>query len=166
MTSFSKLQRFKVSSQTTVRYDLGFTMGALPDQEPKNVVLVLAPATGSNAELLNDVLRERARRQREEATTQKGRRRRPGRAEPVKSVETQMREATEARDLDREKFAKFVVKGWENVFDDTNTVSPHSEANCLDFLRALPDEIFDDVRVFCYDASNFQPTEVEGLAKN
>ena len=75
----------------------------------------------------------------------------------------------ETRDDDRKLYAEHVVKGWDNVVDSEEEAAPFSREACSDFLAALPDWIFDEVRTFAADAANFTDDEVddiEGIAGN
>ncbi len=59
------------------------------------------------------------------------------------------------RDEDRELYAKFVVKGWTNVKDDKGKSVAFTPEACLDFLKALPNYLFDELRMFCIAPANF-----------
>lgn len=59
------------------------------------------------------------------------------------------------REEDRELYARFVIVGWESVVDSENKDVKFSTEDCLAFLRALPDYIFDQVRQFCSTPGNF-----------
>jgi hypothetical protein len=74
----------------------------------------------------------------------------------------------ENREQDRELFPRFVVIGWADVVDSQGAVVPFTAANCADFLRALPDWIFDDLRNFAGDSVNFagEMPDIVAKAKN
>jgi hypothetical protein len=78
------------------------------------------------------------------------------------------RQIAESREKDRQLFPKFVVVGWENVTDREGNQVPFTPDNCEQFLRALPDWIFDDIRNFAADNANFfgEPIDIEETAKN
>lgn len=61
----------------------------------------------------------------------------------------------EDRNEDREMFAKYVVKDWSNIRDADQKLVPFNQANCLEFLNALPDHLFDDLRNFAKNLDNF-----------
>lgn len=61
----------------------------------------------------------------------------------------------EQRQDDRVLFPEHVIIGWENVFNDNNESVPFTLENCRDFLNALPDYIFDEVRGFFTNPENF-----------
>lgn len=60
------------------------------------------------------------------------------------------------RERDRELFPKYVVIGWKNVVDAAGNPVMFSKDDCEAFLRALDDEMFDALREYCLDASNFR----------
>lgn len=59
-----------------------------------------------------------------------------------------------ARDEDRELIAKFCARRWD-VKDAKKKDVEFSPENCLEFFRALPDWLFDDIRGFVTDPGNF-----------
>jgi len=73
----------------------------------------------------------------------------------------------ETRDSDRRIYAKHVVKGWDGV-EDENGIALFTPEACLDFLNQLPDWLFDELRTFATEPSNFlaTPIDTEGLGKN
>lgn len=80
----------------------------------------------------------------------------------------------ENRDQDRKLFPKYVITGWkdETVQDSEGNPVPFSKENCELFLRALPNDIFDELRTFCGEPDNFREdddlgaSDVEELAGN
>ena len=60
------------------------------------------------------------------------------------------------RASDRGLFAKHVVVGWKNIFDDGGDPVEFSPSNCEEFLTMLPDDIFDEIRDFAGNISNFR----------
>lgn len=80
-------------------------------------------------------------------------------------IDAGMIEATRVED--KKLFAKYVVKDWKNVKDDTGADVPFSPEVCEEFFDALPAYIFDDIRAFCVDPANFiEPVDLEDIAKN
>lgn len=59
------------------------------------------------------------------------------------------------RDNDRELYAKHVLCGWKNVRDTKGNEVAFSHEDALDFLKALPDFIFDEIRDFASEPRNF-----------
>jgi len=94
-------------------------------------VLKIKPATESNRPYFNAVL----------LRTKKIRR-----AKKINSTIIK-----ESREDDRKLFSKHIVVGWDNVTDTDGNKVPYSEENCADFLQALPDYIFDEIRAFASD---------------
>lgn len=64
------------------------------------------------------------------------------------------------RESDYELYSRHVVTGWENVVNSSGAPATFSQENCEAFLRALPPEMFDELRAFCVTSSNF----AEGLS--
>ena len=64
---------------------------------------------------------------------------------------------------DAQLFVEFIVRGWEDVIDaDGEAVEFDAEAG-YDFLMAIPSDMFDDLRAFCLDISNFRGLEDEAM---
>lgn len=59
-----------------------------------------------------------------------------------------------SRDEDREVIAKCCARRWD-VKDAKGKAVEFSADNCLEFFRALPDWLFDDIRGFVTDPGNF-----------
>jgi hypothetical protein len=96
------------------------------------------PGTDANRSFMNESLR------RANARARGGRRSR--------RITTDTIEA--ARDEDREIIAKCCAKRWD-VTDAKGKPVDFTEENCLEYFRALPDWIFDDIRGFVTDPGNF-----------
>lgn len=79
---------------------------------------------------------------------------------------------SEIRERDRELFPKFVIVGWKGVLDASGAEVPFSADACAAFVKALPFDIFNEVRDFCATLDNFRdPAElkdddVEAIAGN
>lgn len=61
----------------------------------------------------------------------------------------------EDRRINRELFARHVIVGWQNILDINGKEVSFNTEVCLEFLTALPDYIFDDIREFANNPSNF-----------
>lgn len=78
----------------------------------------------------------------------------------------------EARDADRKLFVAHVLAGWKDMFDGKGKKVPYNKQNAEQFIKALPDWLFDRIRVFCNEITNFvddatiSTEEVEETAKN
>lgn len=114
-------------------------------------VLVLKPATEVNKPYFNAVLK---------------RSRRNVRALKAGAVNTAM--IAENREQDRELFPKFVIETWRDVVDSQRKSVEFNRENCEEFLRALPDWIFDEIRDFAGNSTNFtdDAPDIEEKAKN
>ena len=133
MSDFSHLA--KLEPQDTVKYVLYQIQG-----EP---ALIMAPALESNKPYFNAILK-------------KGRKlaRRAGR-----NVNRAM--LREARDDDRQIYPKHIIRGWEKVVDAKNKPVKFTEDDCVAFLKAMPDWVFDELRVFASNPQNFLDEEVD-----
>lgn len=130
MTDFSHLQKLDVATADAVDFELFQLEG-----EP---VLKVRPATEANKPYFNAVLRRSSRTQR--ALT--------ARNMNAGTVAANRRE-------DRELYAAHIVCGWSRIVDSEGKDVPYTKEAARDFLAALPDWIFDDLRVFCGNPSNF-----------
>ena len=63
------------------------------------------------------------------------------------------------RQSDKELYAKYIIKGWRNVLERNDrgeeVESTFSPENVLEWLEALPNHMFDEIRMFCSDETNF-----------
>lgn len=145
MADFSHLKAFEVQAKTS-RYEM--RQITINDHTP---VLIVEPATEANKPFFNALLKESGK-----ATNAMRR----GKMKP--------QTLTESRDRDRIHYSKYIVKGWEYVLDgETGEDAPCTPENVLAFLKNLPDWLFDDLRMYCTDPSNFaDQLDVEVLAKN
>lgn len=130
MADFSQLSRLDIGVAETVDYTLYQIEG-----EP---TLQLAPATEANKPYFNAVLR---------------RSRKNVRALNAGSITTGM--IASNREEDRLLYVAHIVKGWNDVTDAKGKEVPFSADNARDFLNALPNWIFDDLRTFAGNPANF-----------
>ena len=72
------------------------------------------------------------------------------------------------RDQMKPLYANHIVKGWGGIVDAAGIEAPFSQENALAFLRALPDQEFDDLVDFCTEENNYRPMpfDIEEAAKN
>jgi hypothetical protein len=129
MVNFSNISRLAFDGETKVDLVLHELEG-----QP---ILKVVPATDANKDLLNYVLKNSQRlsklsRQRMDIDT-----------------------LQKTRDQDRETYSRFVIKGWDDIVDASGQPVPFTQVNCEEFLKALPDFIFDRIRQFCTTATNF-----------
>jgi len=64
----------------------------------------------------------------------------------------------ENREQDRALYPQFVLTGWKDVCDAEGEIVAFTKQGCVDFLGALPDHVFDDVRNFFGNPANFMGT--------
>lgn len=155
MPNFASLKKLEVTSERTAWYEL-FQIEGTDEGPPR---LLVAPATEANKPYYNALLR---RQQRNATVTRLGR------------VTAAVLEAN--RDDDRELFALHVVRNWERVTEDPAPGEtepkpvPFSVENCREFLRALPNWLFDDLRMFAMNPLHFpgvvDPAGTEEMAGN
>lgn len=65
----------------------------------------------------------------------------------------------DTRDSDKDLFATHVIVGWSGITDINGETVPFTPQNVRQFLDAIPDWIFDDIRAFASDPSNFVSLE-------
>lgn len=141
MSKFSHLSKYEVKADRLIEYVL--------DDIEDEPVLFLSPATSENKPYYNKVLRKTAKN-------------------PLKAIKKiNAGTVRENRDQDRALFAKYVIKDWKKIFDGEGKEVEFSEQNCFEFLEALPDWIFDQVRNFAASPENFiDDAIIEDLSKN
>lgn len=110
--------------------------------------LFVLPANDSNEELLNYVLKNSAKLQR------------------IARQKADANVLAATRKQDRDTYSRFVIKGWDDVVEANGQAVPFTAENCHAFLTALPDFIFDRLRTFCMDATNFMNVDEDGLFEN
>jgi hypothetical protein len=64
-------------------------------------------------------------------------------------------EVNQGRLDDRVTFPGNVIVGWDGVVDNDGNLVPFSKENAADLVDALPDWMFDSIRIFALDPSNF-----------
>lgn len=113
--------------------------------------LILKPATEANKPYFNAVLKR----------TRRGMR-------ALKAGAISQKMVADNREEDRELYPQHVIVGWRRVTDAQGENVPFSPESCRDFLEALPDWIFDEIRNFAGDSSNFtgEMADVESISKN
>jgi hypothetical protein len=148
MANFENLKKLDVTKDKTATYTIGQVI--VNDQSP---ILTVAPATEANKGYFNALLKRASKSARQVAA---------GKVSAVLIAEN--------RDEDRALYPSYIVKNWSNVFDSSGDEVPFSKEACEEFLEALPDWLFDDLRNFCGKPDNFvDATALNGLenvAKN
>lgn len=145
MANFDNLKAFDVKPDTSVKYDINeVQMGG------KTPFLMVKPATEANKPFARAQLQRSNKRARSAG----------GRGVSLETIEG-------TRDDDRDLYPRFVVEGWGNVFDTDGKPVEFSVKTCQEFLTALPNWVFDNVRSFCTNPSNFssipEPADDEAL---
>ncbi len=141
MIDFGNIKKLDVAGKTA-----DFTLEDI-DGEP---ALKLKVATGSNKPLLNAMLKQVGGNKRKYKK---------------KNITADM--ADENRNDDKKLYVDHVIVGWEGIVDAKGNTVKFSKDNCLAFIDALPDWIFDKIRDFATDDSNFlEVIDVEETAKN
>lgn len=148
--NFDHLKSLDVAGRTT-RYTLSFmTKQPAAGEDAEYPVLIVKPATEANRVFANEQLR----------MTKKT-------APAVRAGAINMHMIAETRNNDRALYAKYVIVGWEGIYDSAGQPVPFSPGECAVFLDALPDYLFDEIRTFCSNPSNFaEQVEVAKIAKN
>lgn len=73
----------------------------------------------------------------------------------------------ETRDRERNLYARYVIKGWDGVESEYGSPVVFNIEDCQEFLTQLPDWLFDEIRMFASEPSNFvkrqeSPADVAG----
>lgn len=118
-------------------------------------VLLVKPATEANEKFRAAMLRTSGKRQRN--VLMKGK--------------VDAADADQDRDDDRALYPRYVIVGWRNVKNKEGKPVEFTIDACLAFIAALPNWIFDKIRVFCMRPENFvdvvdEDPASEPLAKN
>ena len=73
----------------------------------------------------------------------------------------------QVRKVDRELFPNHVIAGWKNVFDENGEEVKFSKAECVNFVAALEDWMFEELTSFAKERGNFTTSiNIEGITKN
>jgi len=145
MAKFSYLSSMELTKDKTARFDI--PQISVNNRSP---VLICRPAGQANPEYFNVLLKHSARI-----------------AKAVAAGNVTLEMIEESRDKDRDLFARFVVVGWEDVLDDDGVEVKFTSSTVADLMEALPVRLFDELRNFANDTSNFvEDVDIEITAKN
>ena len=147
MVDFGNLQSFQVTRDTVA--ELSLSIPPLKD-DADPVLLLVRPATSANKPYFNAMLRRNTKL--------------TSRAARGAKIDANMMD--ESIQHDRELYPHHVIVGWQNVFDATGAAVSFNTEACKDFVAALPNWVFDEIRSFCGTSSNFIDADTEGKAKN
>lgn len=142
MSKFEYLSKYAVQDEKTAEYIIHYLPGP--------PVLFVLPATEANKSYWKAILKK--------LNESKNFRR--------KTVTDSM--LKENRKDDRVLFGQYIIKGWKDMTDgDTGQDIPFSTEDCAEFIQALPDHLFDELREFCTDPENFiDYIDVDAISKN
>lgn len=148
MSKFGHIKSANLTAEKTVEY----TMHQIT-VNGKSPTLIVKPATEINKGYFNALLKRSARLQRK-----------------VQAGRVDAATIAENRAEDRELYPQFIITGWRDVLDEHGNEVQFTQADCSDFLSAIDNWIFDDLRNFCGTPTNFADgldvTVVEELGKN
>lgn len=144
MTDFSHLTKLSVDSKNTADFPL-YDLEGTP-------VLQLTHAGQSNKGYYNALLKTAA------SATKRG----------VKANALNSSILDENRAEDKKLYPKFIVVGWTGITDSQGKDVPFDQERCTEFLKCLPDYIFDEIRAFAGNPRNFTDMEIdsESVGKN
>lgn len=126
---FDHLKKLETKGKTT-EYSIHQIEG-----EP---ILILRPANESNKGYFNSILRKSRRNLRN-----------------LRAGAINEKLIAENREQDRVLFPKHVIVDWKDMPDGDGNSVPFSPDTCEEFLRALPNWIFDEIRAFAGNNENF-----------
>lgn len=153
MSKFGSMRKQHVKADDTAEYPLYQI-----ELNGKSPTLLVRPATEVNKPYFNALLKRSARA-----------------ARMARAGKIDAATLARNRDEDRQLYPELVVYGWKDVIGDDGKAVAFTRDDCAEFLGALDDWVFDDVRNFCGDPVSFrkedQPMppaadEVEALGKN
>lgn len=149
-SDFSRLSQFSIDADRRATYRMSEV-----DLGAGDVTIEVAPATDANASYFNALVKqskEGARALRQAGAT-------------AAALDAQ-------RALAVALYSRHVLRGWSGVVDASGKVVAFSPEEAEGFLRALPGWIFDRLRAFCSEPSNFvqpgtsTPSEVAASSGN
>lgn len=127
--------------QATARFDL-------PQVAP-GAFLVVRPANEANRHYQSAALARSSKRQRLK----------------VLSTDTSLEDSQLDRNDDRVTYPQHIVVGWGGIKNRRGEAVPFTPENVAAFLAALPNWVFDKVRLFCLRPENFLLDETPGDAE-
>jgi hypothetical protein len=134
MSKFSYFEKAKVSVNDTKK----FPLNDIENPDGSSPTLILAPAAEPNKPYFNALLKKGGRSTRQ-----------------VVSGKLTLELLQENRNEDKRLFPKYVIKGWENVFNSAGEPVEFSQAECEDFVNSMPDWLFDTIRNYAAIVQNF-----------
>lgn len=133
MANFGHLKQLEISDDSIAQY-IFMGIGGRPS-------LSVRPAHRVNTLFLNQMLKADRRDIREER----------GDDESVTKAHLES-----VRKKDSEVFANCIVTGWSDVIDEKGKPVKFTPKVCVEFLMAIPVDMFDELRLFCMNIENFR----------
>jgi hypothetical protein len=130
---FKNLDQFQVKADVARPYSMDAI--AMNDKTP---VLMVKPATEGNKSFARAQLTRSNKRMKTSSA----------RGVTLEALDS-------GREDDRTLYPRFIITGWENVFDDEGNLVEYTTKNCEEFLAAIPNWVFDDMRAWCSTPGNF-----------
>lgn len=127
---FSNLKKLEVKATNVAKFTF-YQINGTP-------TFVIAPATEANKPFFNALLKR---------SKESARMLRAGK------ISAEMVEKN--RSEDKTLYPAYIIKDWENVYDDNGDKVPFSAEAATQFIAALPNWLFDELRNFAGDPSNF-----------
>lgn len=145
MADFSHLKELDVAADKTAEFTLHqITVNG------RTPVLVVAPATEANKPYFNALLKRAGKAARQ-----------------MKAGNISADLLEKNRDEDKELYPRYVLKGWRDMVDAGGAEVPFSAEEASNFVEALPNWLFDELRNFCGNPTSFADfIDVEVSAKN
>jgi hypothetical protein len=132
MSNFSHLKKLDIKEDQTAEY-------IISELDPP-VKLTVRPASEANKKYFNAVIQLSKKRSGKKSSIS------------LKSIEDDRKD-------DLPLFAKYIIVGWEDCVDANGNEVGFSTEECEEFLNHLPAYLFNQLRVFCSDITNFYPEE-------
>jgi len=133
MSKFGHIKSANLTAEKTVEY----TMHQIT-VNGKSPTMIVKPASEINKGYFNALLKRSARLQRK-----------------VQAGRIDAATIAENRNEDRDLYPVHVIVGWKDVVGEDGQDVPFSSQDCADFLGAIDNFIFDDLRNFCGTPTNF-----------
>ena len=145
MANFSHFETLQVSNESTSEYILHqITVNGV------SPTLVVAPATEANKPYFNALLKRAGKT-----------------AKQVRAGAVNAGLLDENRMEDKELYPKHVIKDWHDVIDADGAEVKFTPKEVEQFLTALPNWLFDDLRNFCGNPGSFADlVDIETSVKN
>lgn len=142
MAKYSHLEKLQVSGKTQ-RFHFDELLEADEHMENPPVLLIKCAANNTDYELrINE---RRAKLIRDHNKRNKGKGRKLGQDRLLQLL----------REPDREAYPGTILVGWEKNTDENGKEVAYSEEEAKLWLKALPDWLFDRLRIYCLDPANF-----------